>query len=103
MNPFLTKSKKSDDRHVQRIRHRHGRRSYLSVGVGGDSQSILEREPIRSKDKGLLSYNIDSKHNAYLKSGVRINVDGVSNPSGLEKVTGISLECTIDYFIANFS
>ena len=59
-NPFLTKSKKSDDRHVQRIRHKHGRCSYLSVGVGGDSQSLLEREPTRSKDRGLLSYNIDT-------------------------------------------
>ena len=59
-NPFLTKSKKSDDRHMQRIRHKHGRRSYLSVGVGGDSQSLLELGPIRSKCRGLLSYNIDS-------------------------------------------
>ena len=53
-NPFLTKSKKkADDRHVQRIRHKHGRRSYLSGGIGDDSQSLLEREPTRSKDKGL--------------------------------------------------
>ena len=59
MNPFLTNSKKSDDRHVHRIRQKHGRRSYLSVGIGGDSQSFLELEPIRSKDRGLLSYNID--------------------------------------------
>ena len=58
MNPFLTKSKKSDDQRVQQIRHKHGRRSYLSVGVRGDSQSLLEREPTRSKDRGLLSYNI---------------------------------------------
>ena len=46
----LTKSKKSDDWHVQQIWHKHGRRSYLSDGVGGDSQSLLEREPTRSKD-----------------------------------------------------
>ena len=58
-NPFLTKSTKSDDRHVQQIRQKRGRRSYLSVGVGGDSQSLLEREPTRSKERGLLSYNID--------------------------------------------
>ena len=58
-NPFLTKSKKSDDRHMQRTRQKHGRRSYLSVGIGGDSQSLLEREPTRSKDRGLLPYNID--------------------------------------------
>ena len=58
-NPFLTKSKISDDRRVQRIRHKHDRPYYFSVGVGGDSQSLLEREPTRSKDKGLLSYNIE--------------------------------------------
>ena len=47
---------KSDDRHMQRTRPKHGRRSYLSVGIGSDSQSLLEREPLRSKDRGLLSY-----------------------------------------------
>ena len=26
--------------------------------MGGDSQSLLEQEPLRSKDRGLLSYNI---------------------------------------------
>ena len=49
MNLFLTKSNKSDDRLVQRIRiirHKHGRRSYSAVGVSGDSQSHLERELI---------------------------------------------------------
>ena len=46
-NPFLTKSKKSDDRHVQRTQHKHGGRSYHSVGGGYDSQSLLEREPTR--------------------------------------------------------
>ena len=56
---FLTNSKKSDDRHVQRTRPKHGRRSYLSEGIGGDSERLLEREPLRSKDRGLLSYNID--------------------------------------------
>ena len=54
MNPFLTKSKKSDDR------HKHCRRSYLSVDVGGDTQSFLELEPIWSKDRGLVSYNINN-------------------------------------------
>ena len=49
-NPFLTKSKKADDRHVQRILHKHGRRSYLSVGVGGDARILLELEPARSYD-----------------------------------------------------
>ena len=32
-NPFFTKSNKCDVRHVQRIRQKHGRRSYLSVGI----------------------------------------------------------------------
>ena len=59
-NPFLMKIKKSDDRHVQRIRHKHGRRPYLAVGVSGDSDSLLELEPTRSKDRGLLPNNIDS-------------------------------------------
>ena len=58
-NSFLTKIKKSDDRHVQRIRHEHDRRSYLSLDVGCDSHSRLELKHIRSKDRGLLSYNID--------------------------------------------
>ena len=44
---------------MQRTRQKHGRRSYLSVGIGGDSQSLPEREPTRSKDRDLLSYNID--------------------------------------------
>ena len=58
-NPFLTNSKKSDHRHIQRIRYKHGRHSYISVAVVRDSQSVLELEPVRSKDMGLLSYNID--------------------------------------------
>ena len=69
-NPFLTKSEKSDDRHVQRIRRKHGRHSYLSVGVGGDSQSLLEREPTRSKDRGLLSYNIDIQCKGIILKGL---------------------------------
>ena len=32
----------------------------FSVGIGGDFQSLLEREPLRSNDRGLLSYNIDT-------------------------------------------
>ena len=31
--------------------------SYLAVGVSGGSDSLLEREPTRSNDRGLLSYN----------------------------------------------
>ena len=60
-NPFLTNSKKIRDRHVHRTRHKHGRRSYLSDGIGGDSQSLLEREPLRGKYWSLLSYNIDTR------------------------------------------
>ena len=37
----------------------HGRGSYLSDGTRGDSQSPVEAEPLRSKDRGLLTYNID--------------------------------------------
>ena len=46
---------------MHRTRHKHVQRSYLSDGIGGDSQSLLERESLRSKDKGLLSdsYNTD--------------------------------------------
>ena len=44
---------------MHRKLHKHGRRSYLSVGTFGDSHSLLEREPLRSKDRGLFSYNID--------------------------------------------
>ena len=58
-NPFLTNNKKIRDRHVHRTRHKHGRRSYLSDGIGGDSQSLLEREPLRSKYRGLLSCFFD--------------------------------------------
>ena len=57
-NPFLTKSKKSADRQGQRMRQKHGRRSYLSVGVGGDSHGLLEREPTRSNDRGLYSLKL---------------------------------------------
>ena len=39
--------------------HKHGRSSYLSVGTGGDVQTLLEAEPLRSKDRGLFTYNID--------------------------------------------
>ena len=46
---------------MHRKLHKHGRRSYVSVGTFGDSQSLLEREPLRSKDRGLFPYNIDSK------------------------------------------
>ena len=60
-NPFLINSKKSDNRHVQRTRPKHGRRSYLSEGIGCGSQSLLEWEPLRSKYRGLLSYNIEDR------------------------------------------
>ena len=43
---------------MQRIRYKQGRRPYLAVGVSGDSDSLLELEPTRSKYRGLLSYNI---------------------------------------------
>ena len=57
-NPFLTNGKKIRRSKRATNTRKHGRRSYLSVGIGGDSQSLLEREPLRSKAMGLLSYNI---------------------------------------------
>ena len=39
--------------------HKHGRGSYLSDGTRGDSLSPVEAEPLRSKDRGFFSYNID--------------------------------------------
>ena len=44
---------------MHQARHKHGRRSYLSDGIGGDSHSLLEPEPLWSKDRGLFSYNIE--------------------------------------------
>ena len=41
--------------------HKHGRGSYLSDGTLGDSQSPVEAEPLRSKDRGFFSYNIEKK------------------------------------------
>ena len=29
------------------------------MGTGGDVQTLLEAEPLRSKDRGLFTYNID--------------------------------------------
>ena len=55
-NPFLTNSKKIRRSKLATNTNKHGRRSYLSVGIGGDSQSLLERELLRSKDRGILSY-----------------------------------------------
>ena len=40
--------------------HKHGRKSYLSVGTGGDVQTLLKAEPLRSKDRGLFTYNIET-------------------------------------------
>ena len=40
--------------------HKHGRGSYLSDGTHGDSRSPVEAEPLRSKDRGILTYNIDN-------------------------------------------
>ena len=58
-NPFLRNSNKN--RWLKRATntHKHGRSSYLSVGTGGDVQTLLEAEPLRSKDRGLFTYNID--------------------------------------------
>ena len=47
--------------------HKHGRGSYLSDGIRGDSQSPIEAEPLRSKDRGLFTYNIE----IYVLAGTR--------------------------------
>ena len=65
INPFLTKSAKAVDRHVQRIRYKHSRRSYLAVGVSDDSHNRLELELIRPKDRDLLSFR-DTERTSYL-------------------------------------
>ena len=67
---------------MQRTRQKHGRRSYLSVGIGGDSQSLLERDPLRSNDRGLLSYiNIDiMPKNTYQSVLIRSLADGERMP-----------------------
>ena len=56
---FLTNSKKIRRSKRATNTHKHGRSSYLSVGTGGDVQTLLEAEPLRSKDRGLHTYNID--------------------------------------------
>ena len=61
-NPFLTKSKNLNltiDTCNEYDTNTVDTSSYLSVDVGGDSQSLLEWEPTWSKDRSLLSYNID--------------------------------------------
>ena len=58
-NPFLTNSKKIRRSKRATNTHKHGPGSYLSDGTRGDSQSHAERDPLRSKDRGLFTYNID--------------------------------------------
>ena len=65
-NPFLTNSKKIRRSKRATNTHKHGRSSYLSVGTGGDVQTLLEAEPLRSKDRGLFTYNIDIYRCIYL-------------------------------------
>ena len=58
-NPFFTNSKQIRRSKHATNTHKHGRGSYLSDGTRGDSRSPVEAEPLRSKDKGFFSYNID--------------------------------------------
>ena len=58
-NPFLTNSKKIRRSKHATNTHKHGRGSYLSDGTHGDSRSHLEAGPLRSKDRGFFSYNIE--------------------------------------------
>ena len=59
-NPFFTNSKKIRRSKHATNTHKHGRGSYLSDGIRGDSQSPVEAEPLRSKDRGLFTYNKDT-------------------------------------------
>ena len=58
-NPFFKNSKKIRRSKHATNTHKHGRGSYLSDGTRGDSPSPVEAEPLRSKDRGLPTYNID--------------------------------------------
>ena len=58
-NPFLTNSKKIRRSKRATNTHKHGPGSYLSDGTRGDSQSHAERDHLRSKDRGLFTYNIE--------------------------------------------
>ena len=58
-NPFLTNSKKSDGRNMLQTHINTVESSYLSVGTVGDSKSPVEAEPLRSKDRGFFTYNIE--------------------------------------------
>ena len=62
-NPFLTNSKKIRRSKRATNTHEHGPGSYLSDGTRGDSQSHAERDPLRSKDRALFTYNIDYNEN----------------------------------------
>ena len=53
---------------VETNTHKHGRGSYLSDGTRGDSQSPVEAEPLRSKDRGFFSYNIDNRFDTSVTS-----------------------------------
>ena len=62
-NPFLTNSKKSDGRNVLQTHIN----TYLSDGTRGDSGILVERDPLRSKDRGLFTYNIDITYINFIK------------------------------------
>ena len=56
---FFTNSKKIRRSKNATNTHKHGRGSYLPDGTRGDAQSPVEAEPLRSKDRGLFTYNIE--------------------------------------------
>ena len=64
---FFTKSKKIRRSKHATNTHKHGRGPYLSDGTRGDSQSPVEAEPLRSKDRGLFTYNIDARRRANMR------------------------------------
>ena len=64
-NPFLTNSKKIRRSKRATNTNKHGPGSYLSDGTRGDSQSHAERDPLRSKDRGIFTYNIEDVITVY--------------------------------------
>ena len=94
---FFTKSKKIRRSKHATNTHKHGRGSYLSDGIRGDSQSPVEAEPLRSlcgafaeplrsKDRGFFSYNID-EHGFEIGA----NVDGAKFDLTARQFTKVDL------------
>ena len=73
---FFTNSKQIRRSKHATNTHKHGRGSYLSDGSRGDSQSPVEPEPLRSKDRGLPTYNIDVTEPRFVIIPIPCEIDG---------------------------